>query len=157
MPSLLTISIYNVHHVIARFIRLYRQVQVISDCLTFACSLLCCQCWAMLPENPRDVEDKPSHEGFIILPQHVIDERKACGDRLKQNLIDFSPQKEDTEEVQKKCVAFWRRENHETVKDNNDSAQLHHEDPNATVTNTVVTSRGDELPAVHAKATNKSK
>ncbi|XP_053607845.1 uncharacterized protein LOC128673782 [Plodia interpunctella] len=159
MPSLLTISIYDIHHILGRFIRLYRQVQVVSDCLAFTCSILCCQCWAMLPDNP-DVEARSeSHEGYLFLPQHVIDARNAGGDLPKNEILsEFSPQKEDSEEVQRKCVEFWRKEQISALKreieSNKSSNNISHMELNKEHPSKISskTAQGDELPAVHAKS-----
>ncbi|XP_059056930.1 uncharacterized protein LOC131850646 [Achroia grisella] len=100
------ISCYAVHPIIKRFITLWRYAQAVSDCLTFALSVLCCQCWEMMPISAASGE-QASIEAFKIVP--VVDAGRSTGESLKaQHLVlDFTPKAEDNEEVQRRCLRLW--------------------------------------------------
>ncbi|XP_028163944.1 uncharacterized protein LOC114355343 [Ostrinia furnacalis] len=107
-----TISPYAFHPLLQRFVALWRYVQVVSDCLTFLLSMLCCQCWTLMPLSPTTSE-KASVESFQILPEARIEPGRASGEpfRAQHLVIDFSPQPGDTEETGAKCQQFWEAVN----------------------------------------------
>ncbi|KAL0840841.1 hypothetical protein ABMA28_014647 [Loxostege sticticalis] len=103
-----TISPYDFHPLLHRFVSLWRYVQVVSDCLTFLLSMLCCQCWNMMPLSPSPSE-QASVESFQILPEPIIEPGRASGEPFSAQhlVIDFTPQPGDTEETSLKCQQFW--------------------------------------------------
>ncbi|RVE42395.1 hypothetical protein evm_012954 [Chilo suppressalis] len=102
------ISSHDLHPLALRFLTLWRWVQLVSDCLTFALSILCCQCAAMMPLSPSSSVDD-SVEDYKIPPEPVIDAGRASGEpfRPQHLVIDFNHQPGDTDEVSLKCQQLW--------------------------------------------------
>ncbi|CAG9786439.1 unnamed protein product [Diatraea saccharalis] len=106
-----TISSYALHPLAQRFIRLWRYAQLVSDCLTFLLSMLCCQCGAMMPLSTSSsiADGDESIEAYRIVSEPVIDAGRASGEpfRPQHLVIDFNPQAGDTDEVSLKCQQLW--------------------------------------------------
>ncbi|XP_026725404.1 uncharacterized protein LOC113492228 [Trichoplusia ni] len=110
-----TISCYTFHPLIQRFVRLWRYVQLVSDILTCILSMICCQCVDAMPlSTSTSVESKTSIEALKLQENkpeaQLVDPGKSSGEPLRAQhlVIDFTPGREDTPEIQAKCQQFWQ-------------------------------------------------
>ncbi|KAI8435522.1 hypothetical protein MSG28_003821 [Choristoneura fumiferana] len=107
-----TISAYSVHPLVARFLTLWRYVEVVTDWVTFFLSCLCCQCLNNMPCDavPPSEGSKSSIETPQILSRAAeVDSGRVCGEpfRPQHLVIDFHRQPGDNEGVEQKCNDFW--------------------------------------------------
>ncbi|XP_061713181.1 uncharacterized protein LOC133522027 [Cydia pomonella] len=74
------ISVYNIHHVVAKFLNLREHVYVASDWLVFFCSFLCCQCAEYMAEGmPTDGLSEASSIAYKITPRKLeVDTARSC-------------------------------------------------------------------------------
>ncbi|KAJ8727833.1 hypothetical protein PYW08_016218 [Mythimna loreyi] len=112
---MLTVSCYAFHPLIQRFVRLWRYVQVVSDVITFALSMLCCQCSDAMPlSSSSSVETKPSiqvFEGYRRCPAEGQGSQPGhSGDPLKPEhmVIDVSPGRGDMPKTQERHQDYWQ-------------------------------------------------
>ncbi|XP_063381166.1 uncharacterized protein LOC134667674 [Cydia fagiglandana] len=64
------ISVYDIHHVVAKFLNLREHVYIASDWLVFFCSFLCCKCTEYLVErNAIDGLSETSSFAYKITPR----------------------------------------------------------------------------------------
>ncbi|CAK1546912.1 unnamed protein product [Leptosia nina] len=105
---MISLTPYNFQPVFRRLVVLYGYAQAVTDCATFVLSCLCCQCWEPMPLSHSSAGctfradiDPPLNEkveigrgdGEPVKPQHLV--------------IDFTPGRDDTPELQQKVCKFW--------------------------------------------------
>ncbi|XP_063361844.1 uncharacterized protein LOC134650842 [Cydia amplana] len=158
------ISVYDIHHVVAKFLNLREHVYIVSDWLVFFCSFLCCQCGNYMGEGmPTDRLSEASSFAYKkTLRKLEIDTARSCEELFQTTSlkINFDQPVEpcntsDDIPCSKLCTVEERRELDGKISPDNSGEPIVTkltDSPNTDkyITPVASSSRTDDYPIVHS-------